>query len=182
MTNQFHKLLLNELHMVVFQPGNAGALDDRLLCEAVTLNENLQSLGYILKPDDLIRLAVSPSLHTLYEDVKALVPEVKAQPMYPGFPQQVMEMSQAELRMHQMMHYFSTYGMEMIFGVKVSRGWLPAWHGPARTKEDTALLEAKVLELLFPRLLEDADVILSMGKSLSEKAISLVDHNFFLEC
>jgi len=25
-------------------------------------------------------------------------------------------------------------------------------------------------------------VILSMGKSLSEKGISLVDHNFFLEC
>lgn len=147
MTNQFHKLLLNELHMVVYQPGNAGALNDRLLCEAVTLNENLQSLGFVLKPHDLIRLAVSPSLHTLFEDVKALVPEVKAEPMYPGFPQQVMEMPEAEFRMHQMMHYFSTYGMERLFGVKVSRGWLPAYQGPARTKEDTALLEAKVLDL-----------------------------------
>ena len=148
MTNHFHKLLLNELHMVVFQPGNAGALNDRLLCEAVTLNENLQSLGFVLKPDDLVRLAVSPSLHTFFEDVKALVPEVTAEPMYPGFPQQVMEISEAEFRMHQAMHYFSTYGMEMLFGVKVSRGWLPACDTPARTKEDTALLEAKVLELL----------------------------------
>ena len=58
MTNQFHKLL-NKLHMVVIQPGHA-ELNDRLLCEAVTLNEHLQSLGYMLKPDDLVRLAGFP--------------------------------------------------------------------------------------------------------------------------
>lgn len=148
MTNQFHKLLLSELHMVVYQPGNLSTLNDRLLCEAVTLNENLQSLGFVLKPDALMHLAVSPSLHTFFEDVKALVPEVKAQPMYPGFPQQVMEMSKAEFRMHQMMHYFSTYGLESLFGVQVSRGWLPAYKGPARTLEDNTLLEARVLDLV----------------------------------
>lgn len=148
MTNQFHKLLLSELHMVVCQTGNLSTLNDRLLCEAVTLNENLQSLGFVLKPDALMHLAVSPSLHTFFEDVKALVPEVKAQPMYPGFPQQVMEMPEAEFRMHQMMHYFSTYGLESLFGVQVSRGWLPAYRGSARTQDDTTLLEASVLDLV----------------------------------
>ena len=69
MTNQFHKLLLSELHMVVYQPGDLSRLTDRLLCEAVTLNENLQSLGFVLKPDALMHLAVSPSLHTFFEDV-----------------------------------------------------------------------------------------------------------------
>ena len=30
--------------------------------------------------------------------------------------------------------------------------------------------------------LEEAELVLTMGKSLSENAVSLVDHNFFLEC
>jgi len=148
MKQTFYELLLSELHMVVCEPGDSARLTDKLLCEAVTVNENLRSLGFVLKPEDLVRLAVSPSLHGFYESVKALLPDVKAQPMYPGFPQQVMNMSEAEFRMHQMMHYFSTYGMELLFGLKVSRGWLPEYHGPARTQDDTTLLEAKVLELV----------------------------------
>lgn len=148
MTQTFHELLLSELRMVVYQPGDPSQLNDRLLCEAVTLNENLQSLGYVLKPDDLVKLAASPSLHGFYDHLRSLVPDITAQPMYPGFPQQVMNMSQAEFRMHQLMHYFSTYGMETVFGMQVSRGWLPAYRDPARTKEDTALLEARVLDLV----------------------------------
>lgn len=176
MTNQFHKLLLNELHMVVYQPGHLSELNDRLLCEAVTLNENLQSLGFALKPDALMHLAVSPSLHTFFEDVKALMPEVKAQPMYPGFPQQVMEMSEAEFRMHQMMHYFSTYGLESLFGVQISRGWLPAYRGSARIQDDTTLLEASVLDLV-----EEADaplhslsVLLARRERLTNPELELV--------
>ena len=148
MKQTFYELLLSELHMVVYEPGDTARLNDKLLCEAVTVNENLRSLGFVLKPEDLVRLAVSPSMHGFYEAVKALLPDVKAQPMYPGFPQQVMNMSEAEFRMHQMMHYFSTYGMELLFGVKVRRGWLPEYQGPARTQDDTTLLEAKVLELV----------------------------------
>ena len=148
MKQTFYELLLSELHMVVYEPGNTARLNDKLLCEAVTVNENLRSLGFVLKPEDLVRLAVSPSMHGFYEAVKAMLPDVKAQPMYPGFPQQVMNMSEAEFRMHQMMHYFSTYGMELLFGVKVHRGWLPEYQGPARTQDDTTLLAAKVLELV----------------------------------
>ena len=148
MKQTFYELLLSELHMVVYEPGDTARLNDKLLCEAVTVNENLRSLGFVLKPEDLVRLAVSPSMHGFYEAVKAMLPDVKAQPMYPGFPQQVMNMSEAEFRMHQMMHYFSTYGMELLFGVKVRRGWLPEYQGPERTQDDTTLLAAKVLELV----------------------------------
>ena len=149
MTETFHKLLLNELHMVVIQPGDQAGLSDRLLCEAVTVNENLRSLGYVLKPADLIRLAVSPDLHSFYDAVRKLVPSVKAEPMYPGFPQQVMEMSEAEFRLHQAIHYFSTYGLELLTGTQVSRGWLPAYDSPERTQTDTPLMEAKVLEPVY---------------------------------
>ena len=176
MTNQFHKLLLSELHMVVYQPGDLSRLTDRLLCEAVTLNENLQALGFVLKPDALMHLAVSPSLHTFFEDVKALVPEVKAQPMYPGFPQQVMEMSEAEFRMHQIMHYFSTYGLEALFGIRVNRGWLPAYQGPARTQDDTTLLEASVLDLVAEAdaPLHTLSVLLTRRERLTNPELELV--------
>lgn len=148
MTSIFHELLLSELRMVVFQPGDPELLTDRLLCEAVTLNENLLSLGYTLKPQDLVKLAVSPSAHGFYRHLRSLVPDVTAQPMYPGFPQQVMKISRAEFRLHQMMHYFSTYRLESLLGIPVSRGWLPAYRGPQRTQPDTTLLEAKVLDLV----------------------------------
>ena len=148
MTNQFHKLLLSELHMVVYQPGDLSRLTDRLLCEAVTLNENLQALGFVLKPDALIQLAVSPSLHTFFKDVKALVPEVKAQPMYPGFPQQVMEMSEAEMKWNQFIHTFSILGIAWLTGQNVGKGWHPDNRVLVRDKEDTTLLEARVLDLV----------------------------------
>ena len=92
MTNTFHELLLSELRMVVYRPGDPAGLTDGLLCAAVTANENLRSLGYVLRPDDVVRLAVSPSLDGFYQAVKELVPDVKAKPIYPGFPKQVMEM------------------------------------------------------------------------------------------
>ena len=148
MTNTFHELLLSELRMVTYQPGDPEGLTDRSLCQAITLNVNIQSLGYILRPDDLLRLAASPSLEGFFSHLKALVPQVKAQPMYPGFPQQVMAMSEAEYRLHQAIHYFSTYGLETLLGRKVSRGWLPEYTGPARTVSDIALFEGRVIALI----------------------------------
>ena len=145
---KFHELLLSELRMAVYQPGNPERLTDELLCKAVTLNENLQSLGYVLRPDDLVRIAVSPSMDSFFRHVKSLIPDVKAEPMYPGFPQQVMEMSEAEFRMHQVIHYFSTYGLEELFSGEVNRGWLPEYQGPARVQDDTSLMNSRVIELV----------------------------------
>ena len=148
MTKQFHELLLSELRMASYQPGHPEDMTDQLLCQAVTLDANLQSLGFALKPDDILRLSVSPSLEGFYDEVKALVPDVKAEPMYPGFPQQVMEMSEAEFRLHQMIHYFSTYGLESLLGTEVQKGWLPEYEVPERTQSDTRLLDAKVIDLV----------------------------------
>ena len=147
MNIHFHELLLSELHMAVFRPGDPAGLTDELLCIAVTLNENLRALGYTLRPEDLVRLAVSPSLPGFYAHMEALVPQVKALPMYPGFPRQAMEMPEAVFRLHQALHYFSTYGLEALTGASVSRGWLPDYEGPERTRSDTRLLDAHVLTL-----------------------------------
>ena len=99
MTPMFHELLLSELRMVVYQPGDPADATDEKLCEAVTLNENIRSLGFVLRPDDVLRLSVSASLHGFFSHLESLVPDVKAEPMYPGFPQQVMEMSEAQFRL-----------------------------------------------------------------------------------
>lgn len=148
MTNQFYALLLSELHMAVFKPGRPEVLTDELLVKAMTVNENLRSLGYMMKPADICALAVSDSLNDFYISFKKMIPEVKAEPMYPDFPNQVMDMSEAEFRMHQCLHYFSTYGLEMLFGGEVSKGWLPCENGTEKTESDNILLEAKVLELV----------------------------------
>ena len=148
MTHEFHELLLSELRMVVYRPGDPAGLTDGLLCAAVTANENLRSLGYVLRPDDVVRLAVSPSLDGFYQAVKELVPDVKAKPIYPGFPKQVMEMDAAVFRLHQMIHYFSTYGVELLTGEKVQKGWLPGSEGPERTMKDRKLLEDRVITLI----------------------------------
>ena len=144
----YGKLLLNELRLISYEKRDA-ALTDELLTKAVTLNENLNALGYVLTPPDLAALAVSPSLDGFYDKVLGMMDDVKAEPMYPGFPQQVMEMEEAEFRFHQLVHYFSTYGMELLFDVTVKRGWLPfdGEKGPAPAEQD-AVLKAKTVRLI----------------------------------
>ena len=148
MTQRFHELLLSELRMAVYRPGNPDRITDQRLCESVTLNENLRALGFALRTVDMINLAGSDSLYTLYDDLARLVPEVKAQPMYPGFPEEVLEMSEAKFRMHQALHYASTSGIELVTGEKVSRGWLPESNYPIRTEADIELLDRKMIELV----------------------------------
>ena len=144
----YNKLLLDELRFVTYEKRNS-ELTDELLAKAVTLNENLQALGYMLAPSDIASIAVSPSLDGFYEKVKGMMNTVDADPMYPGFPQQVMEMDEAVFRFHQIVHYFSTYGMELFFGVTVKKGWLPCEdETTADAKEQEIVLKAKTIKLL----------------------------------
>ena len=176
MTKEFHMLLLSELHMASYEPGPAEQAGDERLCEAMTVNENLASLGFTLRPDDIVRLSVSESLYGFFAQIKALVPDVKAQPMYPGFPQQVMEISEAEFRMHQMLHYFSTYGIESLTGMPVSRGWLPEAGADTRSNHDVTLLDSKVIELIpeqeAPRAVLEA--LLQRRERLTNPELALV--------
>ena len=144
----YDKLLLDELRLVPYEEGDAGMSDARL-AKAVTLNENLMSLGYVLSPPDLAAIAVSPSLDGFYQKVRDMTDTVDAEPMYPGFPKQVMKMDAVRFRLDQMAHYFSTYGLEDLFGVKVRKGWLPHLRermtAPATQKR---ILDATTIKLL----------------------------------
>lgn len=159
MNTQFEMLLLSELRIVIYDDrascvseddadNEVPTITDIQMVQAVTANEELMHLGYTLRPADLIRLAASPSLTGFAEHFRSLLPDVTAPPMYPDFPKQVMEMDEAEFRLHQMIHYFSTYGLEMLLGDEVQKGWLPQEHETPKTRRDETLLKAKVLELV----------------------------------
>ena len=145
----YHKLLLSTMHMVTCAKGDPDRITDETLLQALAVNENLHALGFTLRPQDIGMLATSSSMQEFYQQVKELVPEVKAEPMYPDFPIQVMEIDEAQFRLHQMMHYFSTYGLEWLTGQKVSKGWLPNVTSTPKTERDDRLLEDTVLELVW---------------------------------
>ncbi len=144
----YDKLLLDELRFVSYEKSDA-ELTDELLAKAITLNENLHCLGYVLSPADVAAIAVSPSLDGFYAKVSGMMDSVDAEPMYPGFPEQVMKMDEAVFRFHQMVHYFSTYGMELLFGVNVKRGWLPCEDEADNiAAEQKIILNARTIKLL----------------------------------
>lgn len=144
----YSKLLLDELRFVTYEK-RSSELNDELMAKAVTLNENLMSIGYVLSPNDVAAIAASPSLEKLYDHVCSLMDSVDAEPMYPGFPQQVMEMSEAVFRYHQLVHYFSTYGLEQLFGVEVKHGWLPGKNDLSKIPtEQKIVLKGKTIKLL----------------------------------
>lgn len=139
----YDNLLFRELRMVAVEPSKK--ISDEGIVKAVTLNENLKALGYTFSPDSFVLLCIS-NIDNLFNTIKEFVGEVKAEPMYKGFPEEVMNMDEATYRFHQMLHYMSTYGVELFTGAQVSKGWLPESISAARDKEDTFATKLKVLE------------------------------------
>ena len=122
---------------------------DSQLIAALTLNQKLMNLGYTLKVEDIIDIAkyqLTDHMKEIFNDVKIAVGDVKAKPMYPNFPLQVMEMPEAQFRLHQLMHYFSTYGLESLTGIPIDKGWLPNVEDTEKTEYDKSLLDLKVLK------------------------------------
>ena len=186
LTNKFEKLLLSELRLAAYAPEAEGVpqLTDEKLAQAVTVNEELINLGFTLKPKDLIALAGSPSLYGFAQHFRSLLPKVSAPPMYPDFPLQVMGMSEAEFRLHQMVHYFSTYGFEQLLGAEVKRGWLPDVTSTEKTESDDTLLKAKVLELVpedeapltaLTRIMQKRERLTLPGQELTKEALPYLE-------
>lgn len=80
-----------------------------------TINKNLESLGYAFSPEvlnalsklDLDKLVVV--YNKVVEVLKALKGVQNYKPMYPNFPQQVMDMSETELYTNAVLHYISSW-------------------------------------------------------------------------
>lgn len=158
-------LLLEEFRTVCISKEN-DVLTDCTLQESLTVNENLLSLGWTLSGEGIVELAKSKSRTQFYDKVSGLMSNMKAKPMYPDFPNQVMEMDKATLRLHQLFHYFSTYGMESLTGAEVQKGWLPSVEETEKIEEDATLLDAKQLKLIDSK--ETAGYVID--KIFSQKA------------
>lgn len=121
---------------------------------AIVDNENLKALGYTLSEEGLFRLVAdykeNPRMKPLYKRVQELEPSIEVSPMYPNFPIQVLEMDALEYRVHQLLHYISTYGVESAFGVEVQRGWLPETEEVMEREIDTRVVKAKMVDYLSP--------------------------------
>lgn len=171
----FAELLFSELRLVGFDEQNQ-ELNEGNLVKAMTVNDELVNIGYTLSPKDIVRLSQSASLDGFFSHVKSLVGDVKANPMYPDFPSQVMEITTAQFRFHQLLHYMSTYGMEEIMGTPVEKGWLPNPDAPKKTVEDTKLLETKVIGLVPESEIYIKAVSKVTGKSerMTDKEVMLV--------
>lgn len=123
-------------------------ISNKRLLEAMTINEELRQLGYTLTPDGIRMLANSSHREVFLDRIQEMNGSVDAKPMYPDFPNQVMNMDEATFRLHQMLHYFSTYGTEWLTGEDVDKGWIPNDKSTEKTEKDTALLDAKIIELV----------------------------------
>ena len=143
----YEQLLFSELRLVAVSLDTAPLCEENLV-KAMTVNEELKALGYTLAPKDIVTLAKSEDIRDFAARVRKYIGDVKAAPMYPDFPAQVMEMDEAVFRFHQMLHYLSTYGVEEISGIPVSRGWLPETQYTEKTEPDETLLSAKTLALI----------------------------------
>ena len=175
--SEFNKLVFSELRIVGITT-ITDALSNENIVKAVTANEEFKKLGYTLSPVDIINLSCSLELSESVNIIRDLVGDVKAKPMYPNFPKQVMEMDEAVFRFHQMIHYMSTYGIESLTCIPVVRGWLPTVEDTEKTESDATLLSAKVFSLVpETRLLSTALVkILSRREHMTDKDIQIVQY------
>ena len=171
----YDQQLFSELRLVSVDPDTAPLTEENLV-RAMTANEELLQIGYTLSPKDIVTLAKSADIADFAARVREYAGDVKAQPMYPDFPSQVMDMDEAVFRFHQMLHYLSTYGIEELTGVKVTRGWLPEMNSTEKTEPDTRLLEAKTLALIGSgdRYLLPYQKILGITERMTDKECMMI--------
>lgn len=131
------KLLFSEFRFVVADKGQV-PLSNEALTKAMTLNTNIESLGFTFTAKDIVEvISTMENPEEIYEAINSYVSVVKAKPMYPDFPSQVMGMDEAQYRFDQIMHYDSTYGamlraslLQLAMGLdaeyEISKGELPS--------------------------------------------------------
>ena len=158
------------------------SVTDADMTAAVTCAMNMNGTGFALTPASVATLAAhfavlrerasEPALEGALVnpgiDIRMLVPSIKSAPMYPKFPRQVMDMSEARFRFDQLLHYASTYGVEDVatqlgIPLTVSKGWLPEGGGqtaepaepaaeaPNAPRGETPFANAKLLTLVVDR-------------------------------
>lgn len=163
------KLLFTELRIMRGNNDNLKSTSKAGLELALIDNENLNALGYELKGEGIVKLAkeytANPERIPLHVLVKEFEPDIEASPMYPNFPIQVLEMNELEFRIHQLMHYLTTYGLEDMLGVEVNEGWLPKTEDLMERVEDKQVAKLKTLDFMSPNEVNEFVIEKLIGKN-----------------
>ena len=79
------KLLFSEFRFVVADKGQV-PLSNEALTKAMTLNTNIESLGFTFSAKDIVEvISTMENPEEIYEAINSYVSVVKAKPMYPDF-------------------------------------------------------------------------------------------------
>jgi stress response protein SCP2 len=124
-----------------------------------TFNLNIQALGYTLSPDAIkgfLRLGEASAV-LLFDEILTALKEAKGvknyRPMYPNFPKQVIEASDAELYINAICHYFSFLVVDITGNP--DNIWLPKYVKDKREPLDEKV-ELRVVDLATT---EDIDTL-----------------------
>lgn len=163
---------------ISMKPSEKGVTDESLV-KAMTIQKEMDRIGYSLSPDNIIKIAGLKCIDTFFKDFRANLRYVSVEPMYPDFPSQVISMSEAQYRFNQILHYMSTYGIEEMTGAAVSKGWLPESVETKKDKDDISLMESRNVLLI-----DENDMYeIAWSKILSKKErCTLSESNVIAEC
>lgn len=128
----------------------------------VTFNANLMALGFMLSPDVVdacVKNLTKEEFTEFAEDIQELLIQYNGsranmKPMYPDFPQQVMDMDEVELHSNALIHYY-TYGE-----------WLPK-HEEKIKLRTKSIIKPKIIGLT------DDEEMMSYVKKLAEAPVSM---------
>lgn len=108
------QITVEKFQAVILNPESLAQSSNASPAHVLTLNANMMSLGFILS-ENLFKTLVQSDQQTTVRLADELIPvlkrlkgaHVKHQPMYPNFPQQVIEASDSELFWNAILHYYS---------------------------------------------------------------------------
>ena len=181
--NALKRLMLTELRTFIVS-GCGDQAKGRAVLEAVTANEELLNAGLTLDPKGIVLVSKMPpgKRKAFAGNIMSAIVKTPPEPMYPDFPKQVMQMDEATFRVHQVCHYFSTYGLEEIFGREVAGSWMPDVEKTEKSKDDDALLNAKVIKDVLCELLSKRDRLTSGENQIVELLIeAMPELNFKID-
>lgn len=177
------QIYLEKRNKVIVSTSNKTPLKKNIRLVA-SLCKNYEALGYVFSPE-LFRALTGLSEANLSAFYKETLPVLKKmrgahkryEPMYPNFPQQVIDASEAELYWNALLHYWSFYLLDQGF---VNETWLPTYEKEERMPLDE-FTKLDVIHLGTQEDFENIFTSLISSKSSISESDKLIISSFVYE-